>query len=89
MIDFCVDSASLATSFKKCNVFMTCREIDNVYQATCNAAVNMNSNWKIKIYIRFYMNAHVLLNLLNKLRKRDMNVKLYLSHDFAIFYATL
>ena len=49
IFDFCVDSASLATSFKKCNVIMTpikatCREIDSVYQATRNNAVNMRSN---------------------------------------------
>ena len=34
--DFCVEFASLATSFKKCNVIMTQCEIDNVYQATRN-----------------------------------------------------
>ena len=36
IIDFVWNSASLATSFKGCNVIMTCkdkcREIDNVYQ---------------------------------------------------------
>ena len=45
---FCVDSASLATSFKKATSSWPdkgkCREIDNVYQATCNAAVNLNGN---------------------------------------------
>ena len=39
IIDFCVDSASLATSFKSATPPWpdkgTCREIDNVYQATC------------------------------------------------------
>ena len=47
MINFWVESASLATPFKKCNVIMTCtcREIDNVCQAMCNNAVNMNGNW--------------------------------------------
>ena len=24
---------------------LSCREKDNVYQATCNAAENMNGNW--------------------------------------------
>ena len=43
IFDFCVDSASLATSFKKCNFIDkgTCPEIDNVDLATCSKAVNM------------------------------------------------
>ena len=44
LVLFCVDSASLATSFKKCNVIMACREIDNVYQATCDNEVNMRGD---------------------------------------------
>ena len=34
----------------------------------------------------YYMSAHVLLNLLNKLRKRDKNVRL--AEHFISFFAT-
>ena len=49
IFDFRVNSASLATSLKSATSSGpdkgTCREIDNVYQATCNNAVNVRSNW--------------------------------------------
>ena len=37
-----------------------------------------------KIYRGSYMSALVLLNLLNKLRQRNKNVRFYLSHDIKI-----
>ena len=45
MTYFCVDSASFATSFKKCNGEGTCREIDHVYQVTCSNAANMRGDY--------------------------------------------
>ena len=49
IFDVWVDSVSLATTFKSATSPWpdkgTCHEIDNVYQAMCNNAVNMKGNW--------------------------------------------
>ena len=41
IFDFCVDLAALATPFKSRPDKGTCREKDNMHQATCNAAANI------------------------------------------------
>ena len=73
---FCVNSVSLAMSFKKCNVIMTWwRHMPwdrHFYQATCNNAVNMTGNCqkmiqdKVVSYLFKYSDIFTKLNRFRK-----------------------
>ena len=65
IFDFFVDSASLTASLKSATSSWpdksTCLEIDNVYQATCDIAVNNSERWLISIDL--WYKGHIICSL--------------------------